>query len=53
MCSLCALTNRYQKFQQSNLSAFEPKNLSAQITKKQPKANQVILLKKQSSKFKK
>jgi hypothetical protein len=52
MCSLCALTNRYQQFKKSNLSAFDPKNFSAQITKKQPKANEVILLKGRSSKLK-
>ncbi|BAU65049.1 hypothetical protein STA3757_24280 [Stanieria sp. NIES-3757] len=52
MCSLCALTNRYQQFQKSNLSAFDPKNLSAQITQEQPKTNQVILLKGRSSKLK-
>lgn len=52
MCSLCALTNRYQQFKKSNLSAFDPKNFSAQITQEQPKTNRVILLKGRSSKLK-
>lgn len=52
MCSLCALTNRYQQFKKSNLPTFNTKNLSAQITKEQPKTNRVILLKGRSSKLK-
>ncbi|AFZ35726.1 hypothetical protein Sta7437_2177 [Stanieria cyanosphaera PCC 7437] len=50
MCSLCALTNRYQQLKKSNLLAFDTKHLATQITKKQAKTTQVILLKGRSLK---
>lgn len=35
MCGLCSLVKHSQRFKKSDLSVFDPQNLSDQITKKQ------------------